>query len=150
MIMETVLLILFALALGLSLGWLLIHALVKNGVFTPKAGKAIFGFAVAATAFCCVLGVFFATVYDPERDILVLFGIVVAMTVCVAVPFAIRVGKANRAEQARLAEEQKADPSFAPTPEEAEKQEASRKRWTVVLYVIVGIFILYHLLRFVF
>ena len=150
MIMEALPLILFALALGLSLGWLLIHALVKNGVFTPKAGNLIFGLAGGMVAFCCVLGILFATVLDPERDIFVLFGIVVAMSVCVVVPLAIRVGKANRAEQARLAEEQKANPSFAPTPEEAEKQEASRKRWTVVLYAIVGIFIAYHLLRFVF
>lgn len=148
--MDKIPVIAFALALSLGLAWLFIRSMVKSGMFTEKAGRSIFAIVVGLCAVVTVLAVLFTTVFDFQRDILLLVGIVVALSVGVVCPLAVKLGKANRAEQAEIAEARKADPSLAPTPEEAAKQEMSRKRWTVVLYVFVGLFVLYHLLRIIF
>ena len=148
--MDRILLIAFALALGLGLTWLLIRSMVKVGMFTEKAGKGMFTIMVGFCATVPIVAILFTTVFDFERDIFLFVGIGLVISLGMICPLAVKLGKANRAEQAKIAEQQKADPSLAPTPEEAARQEKSRKRWTVVLYVIIGLFVAYHLLRIIF
>lgn len=121
-------------------------ATVRAGMFSKRIGKLFFIGCMAFVVLLLAATFAFTELFDYEKDFIILFGIVMLLTAC-SIAFAFYLRKLNKEDKARIAQEQAADPSLAPTPEEQEKQQKAQSRWKKVLYGVLVIIIVYHTAR---